>query len=161
MKPDAVKCSSIPTLSTCFWKRKILCRNSSTPIKLRRAGCRKLRIYLQCATPVGAGGERRNHAGGRRNRGTKCGDPEESVAETESPRDESKLRIVLSRLKANEVDLLEEELGNLATLTDVVKGRIHCRQLWMAASRKMTLSRCSVLSSRPIRSLLKSGHRAG
>lgn len=47
---------------------------------------------------------------------------EESVAETESPRDESKLRIVLSRLKANEVDLLEEELGNLATLTDVVKG---------------------------------------
>ncbi|EEL6125132.1 chemotaxis protein CheA, partial [Salmonella enterica subsp. enterica serovar Muenchen] len=47
---------------------------------------------------------------------------EESVAETESPRDESKLRIVLSRLKASEVDLLEEELGNLATLTDVVKG---------------------------------------
>ncbi|EAO9522345.1 chemotaxis protein CheA [Salmonella enterica] len=47
---------------------------------------------------------------------------EESVAENESPRDESKLRIVLSRLKANEVDLLEEELGNLATLTDVVKG---------------------------------------
>ncbi|EJB5432695.1 chemotaxis protein CheA [Salmonella enterica] len=47
---------------------------------------------------------------------------EESVAETESPRDESKLRIVLSRLKANEVDLLEEELGNLATLTNVVKG---------------------------------------
>ncbi|ECC8387714.1 chemotaxis protein CheA [Salmonella enterica] len=47
---------------------------------------------------------------------------EESVAETESPRDESKLRIVLSRLKANKVDLLEEELGNLATLTDVVKG---------------------------------------
>ncbi|EYH87668.1 chemotaxis protein CheA [Salmonella enterica subsp. enterica serovar Heidelberg str. N189] len=43
--------------------------------KLRRAGCRKLRIYLQCATPVGAGGERRNHAGGRRNRGTKRGDP--------------------------------------------------------------------------------------
>ncbi len=47
---------------------------------------------------------------------------EESVAEIESPRDESKLRIVLSRLKASEVDLLEEELGNLATLTDVVKG---------------------------------------
>ncbi|EGE4655779.1 chemotaxis protein CheA [Salmonella bongori serovar 40:z35:-] len=43
-----------------------------------------------------------------------------SVAEM--PRDESKLRIVLSRLKASEVDLLEEELGNLATLTDVVKG---------------------------------------
>lgn len=47
---------------------------------------------------------------------------EENVAETETPCDESKLRIVLSRLKASEVDLLEEELGNLATLTDVVKG---------------------------------------
>lgn len=36
--------------------------------------------------------------------------------------EEVKKRIVLSRLKASEVDLLEEELGNLATLTDVVKG---------------------------------------
>ncbi|MDB2178648.1 chemotaxis protein CheA [Citrobacter farmeri] len=35
---------------------------------------------------------------------------------------EEKLRIVLSRLKANEVALLEEELGNLTTLSDVVKG---------------------------------------
>lgn len=36
--------------------------------------------------------------------------------------DEAKLRIVLSRLKANEVALLEEELGNLSALSDVVKG---------------------------------------
>ncbi|MCL5500826.1 CheA signal transduction histidine kinase [Phytobacter palmae] len=36
--------------------------------------------------------------------------------------DDGKLRIVLSRLKENEVSLLEEELGNLGTLTDVVKG---------------------------------------
>ncbi len=36
--------------------------------------------------------------------------------------EEVKKRIVLSRLKSSEVDLLEEELGNLATLTDVVKG---------------------------------------
>ena len=36
--------------------------------------------------------------------------------------EEVKKRIVLSRLKVSEVDLLEEELGNLATLTDVVKG---------------------------------------
>ncbi|MDN8598956.1 chemotaxis protein CheA [Citrobacter sp. S2-9] len=44
--------------------------------------------------------------------------------ETATPQsgEETQLRIVLSRLKANEVDLLEEELGNLATLTDVVKG---------------------------------------
>ncbi|WP_086874039.1 chemotaxis protein CheA [Kosakonia pseudosacchari] len=33
------------------------------------------------------------------------------------------LRIVLSRLKESEVDLLEEELGNLGTLSDVVKGK--------------------------------------
>lgn len=36
--------------------------------------------------------------------------------------EEIKKRIILSRLKASEVDLLEEELGNLATLSDVVKG---------------------------------------
>ncbi|HCB1740912.1 chemotaxis protein CheA [Citrobacter sp. RHBSTW-00696] len=47
---------------------------------------------------------------------------EEAVAKPESASEESKKRIILTRLKANEVDLLEEELGNLATLTDVVKG---------------------------------------
>lgn len=35
----------------------------------------------------------------------------------------SKVRVVLSRLKENEVDLLEEELSNLAKLTNVVKGK--------------------------------------
>ncbi|QLA70141.1 chemotaxis protein CheA [Enterobacter pasteurii] len=34
-----------------------------------------------------------------------------------------KLRVVLSRLKENEVNLLEDELGNLATLSNVVKGK--------------------------------------
>ncbi len=34
-----------------------------------------------------------------------------------------KLRVVLSRLKENEVNLLEEELGNPATLSNVVKGK--------------------------------------
>ena len=34
-----------------------------------------------------------------------------------------KLRVVLSRLKENEVNLLEEELGNLAPLSNVVKGK--------------------------------------
>ena len=43
--------------------------------------------------------------------------PEEVVAAQEE-----KLRIVLSRLKPSEVALLEEELGNLTTLSDVVKG---------------------------------------
>lgn len=43
--------------------------------------------------------------------------PEEGVAA-----EEEKLRIVLSRLKASEVPLLEEELGNLTPLSDVVKG---------------------------------------
>lgn len=35
----------------------------------------------------------------------------------------SKLRVVLSRLKESEVNLLEEELGNLAKLSNVVKGK--------------------------------------
>jgi len=35
----------------------------------------------------------------------------------------AKLRVVLSRLKESEVNLLEEELGNLATLSNVVKGK--------------------------------------
>ncbi|SCC64571.1 chemotaxis protein CheA [Kosakonia oryziphila] len=35
---------------------------------------------------------------------------------------DGKLRIVLSRLKESEVALLEDELGNLGTLSDVVKG---------------------------------------
>ncbi|WP_284960228.1 chemotaxis protein CheA [Citrobacter portucalensis] len=47
---------------------------------------------------------------------------EEAVAKPEPASEESKKRITLSRLKASEVDLLEEELGNLAALTDVVKG---------------------------------------
>lgn len=42
--------------------------------------------------------------------------------EVGAPTVEEKLRINLSRLKASEIDLLEEELGNLSTLTDVVKG---------------------------------------
>ncbi|WP_446029386.1 chemotaxis protein CheA [Lelliottia amnigena] len=36
---------------------------------------------------------------------------------------EDKLRVVLSRLKESEVNLLEDELGNLATLSNVVKGK--------------------------------------
>ncbi|EGT0665488.1 chemotaxis protein CheA [Citrobacter werkmanii] len=47
---------------------------------------------------------------------------EEAVANPAVASEEIKKRIILSRLKSSEVDLLEEELGNLATLTDVVKG---------------------------------------
>lgn len=39
-----------------------------------------------------------------------------------APAAEAKLRVVLSRLKESEVNLLEDELGNLATLSNVVKG---------------------------------------
>ncbi|HCX5473706.1 TPA: chemotaxis protein CheA [Escherichia coli] len=45
-----------------------------------------------------------------------------SEAQDEQSRSQSPRRIILSRLKAGEVDLLEEELGHLTTLTDVVKG---------------------------------------
>ena len=45
-----------------------------------------------------------------------------SEPQDEQSRNQSPRRIILSRLKAGEVDLLEEELGHLTTLTDVVKG---------------------------------------
>jgi len=44
-------------------------------------------------------------------------EPQDEQSRSQSPR-----RIILSRLKAGEVDLLEEELGHLTTLTDGVKG---------------------------------------
>ena len=44
-------------------------------------------------------------------------EPQDEQSRCQSPR-----RSILSRLKAGEVDLLEEELGHLTTLTDVVKG---------------------------------------
>ncbi|HCR1867812.1 chemotaxis protein CheA [Enterobacter hormaechei] len=49
----------------------------------------------------------------------------DAVAESATAPDApaGKLRVVLSRLKENEVNLLEEELGNLATLSNVVKGK--------------------------------------
>ncbi|WP_039056670.1 chemotaxis protein CheA [Enterobacter sp. Bisph1] len=46
-----------------------------------------------------------------------------SDAQTAPNADDGKLRIVLSRLKEGEVDLLEEELSNLGTLSNVVKGK--------------------------------------
>lgn len=87
---------------------------------------------------------------------------EESVAETESPRDESKLRIVLSRLKANEVDLLEEELGNLATLTDVVKGAdsLSATLDGSVAEDDIVAVLCFVIEADQI-AFRKSGRRAG
>ncbi|SPX21582.1 flagellar biosynthesis protein FlhA [Escherichia coli] len=45
-----------------------------------------------------------------------------SEPQDEQSRNQLPRRIILSRLKAGEVDLLEEELGHLTTLTDVVKG---------------------------------------
>ncbi|WP_313485468.1 chemotaxis protein CheA [Pseudescherichia sp.] len=54
-------------------------------------------------------------------------DNAQAVADTASAAapaaaNDGKLRIVLSRLKESEVNLLEDELKNLATLSDVVKG---------------------------------------
>lgn len=45
-----------------------------------------------------------------------------NAAAPASIENDGKLRVVLSRLKENEVGLLEEELSNLGTLSDVVKG---------------------------------------
>jgi len=50
-------------------------------------------------------------------------DNAQAVADTApAAANDGKLRIVLSRLKESEVNLLEDELKNLATLSDVVKG---------------------------------------
>ena len=50
-------------------------------------------------------------------------DAQNDQADSSAPAVNSdKLRIVISRLKENEVSLLEDELKNLATLSDVVKG---------------------------------------
>ncbi|WNP36301.1 chemotaxis protein CheA [Enterobacter kobei] len=50
-------------------------------------------------------------------------DAQNDQADASAPAANSdKLRIVISRLKENEVSLLEDELKNLATLSDVVKG---------------------------------------
>ena len=46
----------------------------------------------------------------------------DAVTTAGADQQDGKLRIVLSGLKDGEVNLLEEELGNLATLSDVVKG---------------------------------------
>lgn len=47
---------------------------------------------------------------------------EQADVSTAPAANSDKLRIVISRLKENEVGLLEDELKNLATLSDVVKG---------------------------------------
>lgn len=66
-----------------------------------------------------------------------------------------KLRVVLSRLKENEVNLLEEELGNLATLSNVVKAKTALLRRSMTVSARTTSWRCCALLSKPIKSPLK------
>ncbi len=100
-----------------FWKRRTSCKNSSTLINSRKsrmppasiisAALRQLALEAKGETPSAV-------------TRLKCGcqsEPQDEQSRSQSPR-----RIILSRLKAGEVDLLEEELGHLTTLTDVVKG---------------------------------------
>jgi two-component system chemotaxis sensor kinase CheA len=67
----------------------------------------------------------------------------------------SKLRVVLSRLKESEVNLLEEELGNLAKLSNVVKGKTALPQRLKTALARTISWRCCASSSKPIRLILK------
>jgi hypothetical protein len=66
-----------------------------------------------------------------------------------------KLRVVLSRLKESEVNLLEEELGNLATLSNVVKGKDSLPRRLMTVSARTISWRCCALLLKPIRLPLK------
>lgn len=66
------------------------------------------------AVPAGAGGAKLSVV--------ESADVAAEASAAAGAENDGKLRIVLSRLKESEVNLLEEELGNLGTLSDVVKG---------------------------------------
>ncbi|UYW75638.1 chemotaxis protein CheA [Pseudocitrobacter faecalis] len=101
-------CRSIPTLSTCFWKPKILCRNSSTPIKARRSRM----------PPVLNTSARRCVSWRWKPKASAPPATRLTVVEKAVP-PQGTLRITLSRLKPGEPEMLREELGNLATLSEV------------------------------------------
>ncbi len=100
-----------------FWKRRTSCKNSSTLINSRKsrmlpasiisAALRQLALEAKGETPSAV---------------TRLSVVAKSEPQDEQSRNQLPRRIILSRLKAGEVDLLEEELGHLTTLTDVVKG---------------------------------------
>ena len=71
----------------------------------------------------------------------------------------SKVRVVLSRLKENEVDLLEEELSNLAKLSNVVKGKDSLSATLKRGSARTISWRSCALLSKPTRSRLKPKRR--
>ncbi len=98
--------------------------------KQSRAGCRQLRLYLQgLRDSHGAKGETPSAV--TRLSGAES-EPQDEQSRSQSPR-----RIVFrAHLKAGEVDLLEEELGHLTTLTDVVKGATRSRQYYRATCRR-------------------------
>ncbi len=108
-----------------FWKPKILCRNSSTPIKARKS---QMPPALNTSAMLCASWrwkQRRGCSAAASAAKLSVVDAAASESETAAaPAAESdgKLRIVLSRLKESEIGLLEEELSNLGTLSDVVKG---------------------------------------
>ena len=70
-------------------------------------------------------------------------EPQDEQSRSQSPR-----RIILSRLKAGEVDLLEEELGHLTTLTDVVKGADSLSaitaSIFRSSTTTMTTKSCAI-----------------
>lgn len=98
-----------------FWKRKILCRNSSTPIKAQWslmptvlstfAALRQLALEAKGETAPSVVNSAKLSVV------DSTAMQEEAVAKPELASEESK-NALLSRLKASEVDLLEEELGN-------------------------------------------------
>lgn len=117
----------MPTLSTCFWKRKILCREQLDAYKNSEEPDAASFEYICNALrqlALEAKGETSAALVNTAKLSVVDGAAiqEETVANPAPASKEVKKRIILSRLKSSEVDLLEEELGNLATLTDVVKG---------------------------------------
>jgi two-component system chemotaxis sensor kinase CheA len=125
-----------------FWKPKILCRNSSTPIKVRQSLMPPAlnTSAMRCASSPK-----------QKVRLPHCSAAKlsvvDAVAAQFAPADApaGKLRVVLSRLKENEVNLLEEELGNLAKLSNVVKGKDSRPRRLMTVLARTISWRCCAL----------------
>ncbi len=103
--------TAVPALSTCFETKDIMQEQLDACETPKEPDAAKHKPYLLYATPVGAGGEKSETTPAVVETAALSAAIGEERSETESPRDEVNCALYFSRLKANEVDLLEEELG--------------------------------------------------
>ncbi len=98
---------STPTLSICFWKRRTSCKNSSTLINSRKSRMPPATIYIcQALRQLALEAKGETPSAVTRLSVVAKSEPQDQQSRSQLPR-----RIILSRLKAGEVDLLEEDWG--------------------------------------------------